>query len=98
MSEIIISRQPILDKKLRSYGYHIFLKRADNQEVTPDDLAQTFTEIDLERLIGNNIGFFEISREIADSQILNIFPSDKVSFTLGKDWLRADVMHYIEKL
>ncbi len=98
MSEIIISRQPILDKKLRSYGYHIFFKRADNQEVTPDDLAQTFTEIDLERLIGNNIGFFEISREIADSQILNIFPSDKVSFTLGKDWLKADVMHYIEKL
>ncbi len=97
MSEIIISRQPILDKKLRNYGYHIFLKRTDNQEVIPEDITQIFTEIDVNKIIGESIGFFEISKEIADSNILTIFPKNKVAFTLGKDWLKADVMYYIEK-
>ncbi len=97
MSEIIISRQPILDKKLKIYGYHVFLKKANGEDLAPEDIAQTFTEIDLEKIIGSNKGFFEITKDIADSEVLKIFPPDKVAFTLGKDWLKADVMHYIEK-
>ena len=97
MSEIIISRQPILDKKLRTYGYHVFLKRADGQDLNPDDIAKVFTEIDIHKIIGKNKGFFEITKEIADSEILKLFPQERVAFTLGKDWFKSDVMHYIEK-
>ncbi len=97
MSEIIISRQPILDKKLRIYGYHVFLKRSDGQDLNPDDIAKVFTEIDIHKIIGKNKGFFEITKEIADSEILKLFPQERVAFTLGKDWFKSDVMHYIEK-
>lgn len=97
MSEIIISRQPILDKKLRTYGYHVFLKRADGQDLNPDDVAKVFTEVDIHKIIGKNKGFFEITKEIADSEILKLFPQERVAFTLGKDWFKSDVMHYIEK-
>jgi EAL and modified HD-GYP domain-containing signal transduction protein len=97
MSEIIISRQPVLDKYMRIYGYHIIFKRADGQEITPDDIANTFTEIDINKIIGENKGFIEISKDVADSEILKIFPSDKVSLSVGKDWFKTDVMYYIEK-
>lgn len=78
MLEIFVGRQPIYDRQLKVVGYELLFRsyEADHAEFVDGDRAtsqvilNTFTEIGLERLVGNGLAFINLTR----SFILGEYP------------------------
>lgn len=70
MPEIFVGRQPIYDRQLKVVGYELLFRsyEGDHAEFLDGDLAtsqvilNTFTEIGLERLVGNGLAFINLTR------------------------------------
>ena len=78
MPEIFVGRQPIYNRQLKVVGYELLFRScetepqgiADGDGATSQVMLNTFTEIGLERLVGNGLAFINLTR----SFILEKYP------------------------
>jgi c-di-GMP phosphodiesterase len=71
MSDVFVARQPIFDGQLDLWGYELLFRRANEEQALIDDhdeatstvVINSFTEIGLERLVGEHAAWLNVSRD-----------------------------------
>ncbi len=84
--DIFLGRQPILDihKNIVAYellfrsGQHAAANVTNDLEASTDVIASTISRLGLDNVIGNKLGFFNLSYEMLHSDIIELLPPDRV--------------------
>src|SRR3712207_6426850 len=90
MSDVYVARQPIFDGQLDLWGYELLFRRAnENVAVVGDPDAATatvvinaFTEIGLERLVGDHAAWLNVSRDFVISKLPLTLPPKRIVLEL----------------
>src|SRR3712207_6619357 len=73
MSEVLVARQPILDQRLGVVGYELLFRRpvdtqgagvTDAERATSQVIVDAIGELGLERLVGTQPAFVNVSRDL----------------------------------
>lgn len=85
VKEFFLARQPILDRDQGLVAYELLFRRADAGAASViDDLAATAsviehaTELGMENVIGESLGFFNIDKSVLMSDFVQFLPRGKV--------------------
>jgi EAL and modified HD-GYP domain-containing signal transduction protein len=85
-STVFVARQPILDRNQNIYGYEL-LFRSDTENVAKIDdgdaatsrvILNSFVDIGIDRLVGSNLAFFNLTRNLLLNHHEFPFPSTQV--------------------
>lgn len=89
VSELLMARQPILDRGGKVYAYELLYRTAGARVAGPLDLAaehesilNTMVEIGLGRLSGDKLAFFNLSPGMLKSACTQLLPPDRVVLEL----------------
>ncbi len=100
MTEVFVARQPIFTRTLKVAGYELLFRGGDASEALVADpegatasvLLNTFTEIGLERLVGSNRAWVNVSREFVINGLAGTLPPAVVGLEILEDELLDDRM------
>jgi EAL and modified HD-GYP domain-containing signal transduction protein len=100
MPEVFVARQPIFTRTLKVAGYELLFRATDTHEARVSDpegataavLLNTFTEIGLERLVGSNRAWVNVSREFVVTGLAGTLPPAVVGLEILEDELLDDRM------
>jgi len=95
MAEVFVARQPIFNRTLEAYGYELLFRggaasRAlvvDPEGATASVVLNSFTEIGLERIVGNKTAWVNVSREFVLSGLASTLPPSVVGLEILEDQL-----------
>jgi EAL and modified HD-GYP domain-containing signal transduction protein len=95
VSDVYVARQPIFDGQLELWGYELLFRRAnENTAVVGDQDAATstvvinaFTEIGLERLVGDHAAWLNVSRDFILSKLPLTLPPKRIVLELLEEQL-----------
>lgn len=85
--QVFMGRQPILDRHQLIVGYELLFRgSADAAQALIDDaraaacrvIVDTFTTLGADHVLGDRLGFFNVTRELLDSGVLEALPADRV--------------------
>jgi EAL and modified HD-GYP domain-containing signal transduction protein len=90
VSDVYVARQPIFDGQLGLWGYELLFRRANERTavVGDDDVATStvvinaFTEIGLERLVGDNAAWLNVSRDFVVEKLPLTLPPKRIVLEL----------------
>src|SRR5271157_5486289 len=93
MTEVLVARQPIFDRRLRVVAYELLFRDGDtNAAVFGDPEAATamvalnsFTEIGLERIVGTRSAWINVSRKFLLGGLVRSMPPGLVSLEILED-------------
>ncbi len=89
ITESFVARQPILDRRERLVAYELLFRAsasAGSAEISDFDSASarvivdTFTSLGRQVMIGDALGFLNVSREVLLSDAIELLPKDSVVF------------------
>jgi len=95
MAEVFVARQPIFNRSLHVAGYELLFRGsdaphaliADPEGATASVVLNSFTEIGLERLVGRNPAWVNVSREFVLSGLAGTLPPSVVGLEILEDEL-----------
>jgi EAL and modified HD-GYP domain-containing signal transduction protein len=95
MAEVFVARQPIFNRTLEVAGYELLFREgdathaliADPEGATASVVLNSFTEIGLERLVGLNPAWVNVSREFVLSGLAETLPPSVVGLEILEDEL-----------
>jgi EAL and modified HD-GYP domain-containing signal transduction protein len=97
MSDVSVARQPIFNRDLEVVGYELLFRGEDTSAViaspegaTASVVLNAFTEIGLERIVGDRRAWINVSREFILSGLAQTVPSGHVRLELLEDQLLDD--------
>lgn len=95
MRQVFVGRQPILDKANRKFGYELLFRAsgsADRNTATDGDattaqvLTRASTDIGLDELIGDKIGFINLSKHYLENpDLVMVLPQSRVHLEVLED-------------
>ena len=101
MSDVLVARQPIFDRRLELAGYELLFRgEFDSSEATiasPEGATATvvmnsFTEIGLERIVGGHTAWINVSREFLVGGLAQTVPPGLVLLEILEDQLIDDML------
>ena len=107
-SDVLVARQPIFDRRQHVAGYELLFRGAPAGELTSVDEAERrtgtvvmnlFTDIGIERIVGNVPAWINVSREFVLSGLIDSLPPELVVLEFLEDQLiDGEVLEAIERL
>jgi len=109
-SNVIIARQAIFDRKLNVYAYELLFRENKHQQysnvsatsgddATSQVINHSFMELGIERVIGNNIAFINLTRNFVLSDDPLPFTQDRVVLEILEDIVvDDDIINATQKL
>jgi EAL and modified HD-GYP domain-containing signal transduction protein len=93
MSDVHVARQPIFDGHLALWGYELLFRRpnesvanvGDPDAATATVVINAFTEIGLERLVGEHAAWLNVSRDFVISKLPLTLPPKRIVLELLED-------------
>jgi EAL and modified HD-GYP domain-containing signal transduction protein len=90
MSEVYVARQPIFDGQLELWGYELLFRRAnesvavvgDHDAATSTVVINAFTEIGIDRLVGDRAAWLNVSRDFVVSKLPLTLPPRRIVLEL----------------
>ncbi len=90
MADVHVARQPIFDSQLELWGYELLFRRAnecraivwDDDEATATVVLNAFTEIGLDRLVGDRTAWLNVSREFILRTLPMTLPPNRIVLEL----------------
>jgi EAL and modified HD-GYP domain-containing signal transduction protein len=90
MSDVFVARQPIFDGQLDLWGYELLFRRANESVAVVDDpdaatatvVINAFTEIGLERLVGDHAAWLNVSRDFIVQKLPLTLPPKRIVLEL----------------
>jgi len=89
-----VGRQPIVDRKERVTAYELLFRSSRMATAADFDdaatagfrvMVNTFASLGIEAVLGNSLGFFNVTREILLSDALEVLPVDRVVIEVLED-------------
>jgi len=86
-SSAFMGRQPILDRHQRIIGYELLFRRSAEASCAEIDdfraaacrvMLNTFTTLGADDVLGNHLGFFNVTAELLHGNLLEALPADRV--------------------
>src|ERR1700739_3451623 len=96
MSDVFVARQPVFNRDLEVVGYELLFRGRAAQAVprpqgaTANVVLNAFTEIGLERIVGDRTAWINVSREFILSGLTEALPPGRVRLELLQDQLLDD--------
>jgi c-di-GMP phosphodiesterase len=98
MAEVFVARQPIFNRSLRLAGYELLFRGgpvsealiASPEGATASVVLNSFTEIGLERIIGRQLAWVNVTREFLVSGLARTLPPRLVGLEILEDQLLDD--------
>jgi EAL and modified HD-GYP domain-containing signal transduction protein len=93
MSDVFVARQPIFNRDLEVVGYELLFRSREAQAIpTPEGatasvVLNAFTEIGLERIVGDRTAWINVSRDFILSGLTETVPAGRVRLELLEDQL-----------
>jgi EAL and modified HD-GYP domain-containing signal transduction protein len=93
MSDVFVARQPIFNRDLEVVGYELLFRSREAQAIpspegaTASVVLNAFTEIGLERIVGDRTAWINVSREFVVNGLAQTVPAGKVRLELLEDQL-----------
>jgi EAL and modified HD-GYP domain-containing signal transduction protein len=93
VSDVFVARQPIFDGQLDLWGYELLFRRANESVAVVDDadaatatvVINAFTEIGLERLVGEHAAWLNVSRDFIVQKLPLTLPPKRIVLELLED-------------
>ncbi len=93
MLDAFLGRQPIFDRDLEVYGYELLFRGGDVDfaDITEGDRATSqlitnaFTEVGIERVVGERLAFFNLTRRFVTGEYPLPVPNDRVVLEILED-------------
>src|ERR1700704_396747 len=91
MSDVFVARQPIFNSDLEVVGYELLFRSREAQAIpspegaTASVVLNAFTEIGLERIVGDRTAWINVSREFVVKGLAQTLPAGKVRLELLED-------------
>lgn len=97
MQDIYIGRQPIFDRDLKVYAYELLFRSGTLNQAAPTDapfdgdratsqvIVNAFIEIGLDRIVGNQCAFINLTRSFITAAAPLPFPHDRVVLEILED-------------
>jgi EAL and modified HD-GYP domain-containing signal transduction protein len=91
MSDVFVARQPIFNSDLEVVGYELLFRSREAQAIpspegaTASVVLNAFTEIGLERIVGDRTAWINVSREFVVNGLAQTLPAGKVRLELLED-------------
>jgi EAL and modified HD-GYP domain-containing signal transduction protein len=90
VSDVYVARQPIFDGQLDLWGYELLFRRANESVAVVDDpdaatatvVINAFTEIGLERLVGEHAAWLNVSRDFIVQKLPLTLPPKRIVLEL----------------
>jgi EAL and modified HD-GYP domain-containing signal transduction protein len=90
VSDVYVARQPIFDGQLGLWGYELLFRRANESVAVVDDqdaatstvVINAFTEIGLERLVGDHAAWLNVSRDFIVRKLPLTLPPKRIVLEL----------------
>jgi EAL and modified HD-GYP domain-containing signal transduction protein len=104
---IFIARQPILDRNQQIYGYELLFRDdttnaaniRDGDAATSRVILNSFVDIGIDRLVGQNLGFFNLTRKLLLRHQNFPFPNTQIALEVLDDVEVDDQLLYaVEEL
>jgi c-di-GMP phosphodiesterase len=100
MPDVFIARQPIFDRRLNVVGYELLFRSGyvdealvfDPEGATASVVLNSFTEIGLDRIVGDKTAWINVSREFVLRGLAHALPPDLVGLEILEDELLDDQM------
>jgi EAL and modified HD-GYP domain-containing signal transduction protein len=100
MSDVFLARQPILDAKQSVEGYELLYRHADVERAHVDDqelatatvVLNALTEIGLERVVGEQRAWINVTREFVLLGLVHSLPPELVVLELLEDQLIDELL------
>ncbi len=86
-AQILLARQPILDRRSRIVAHEILFRSADSPDAACIDdvarasarvMASAFGSFDPDALLGSGLGFFNVDAELLESDVVESLPASRV--------------------
>jgi len=79
-----IGRKPVIDnnRKIHAYELNFYSKNVSSNKLSAKLLVNTFGYFGLERLVGDNLAFIVVSRDILMSELIETIEDEQVVFIL----------------
>jgi len=79
-----IGRKPVIDnnRKIHAYELNFYPKNVSSKKLSAKLLVNTFGYFGLERLVGDNLAFIVVSKEILMSELIETIEDEQVVFVL----------------
>jgi c-di-GMP phosphodiesterase len=96
MSDVFVARQPIFNHDLEVVGYELLFRSREAQAIpspegaTASVVLNAFTEIGIERIVGDRTAWINVSREFILSGLAQTLPVGRVRLELLEDQLLDD--------
>jgi EAL and modified HD-GYP domain-containing signal transduction protein len=96
MSDVFVARQPIFNRDLDVVGYELLFRSREAQAIpspegaTASVVLNAFTEIGLERIVGDHTAWINVSRDFILSGLTETLPAGRVRLELLEDQLLDD--------
>jgi EAL and modified HD-GYP domain-containing signal transduction protein len=96
MSDVFVARQPIFNRDLEVVGYELLFRSREAQAIpspegaTASVVLNAFTEIGLERIVGDRTAWINVSRDFILSGLTETLPTGRVRLELLEDQLLDD--------
>ena len=96
MSDVFVARQPIFNRDLEVVGYELLFRSREAQAIpspegaTASVVLNAFTEIGLERIVGDRSAWINVSRDFILSGLTQTLPAGRVRLELLEDQLLDD--------
>jgi EAL and modified HD-GYP domain-containing signal transduction protein len=96
MSDVFVARQPIFNRDLNVVGYELLFRSREAQAIpspegaTASVVLNAFTEIGLERIVGDRTAWINVSRDFILSGLAETLPAGRVRLELLEDQLLDD--------
>jgi EAL and modified HD-GYP domain-containing signal transduction protein len=93
MHDLFVGRQPIYDRDLKVYAYELLYRGSDvdfadfseGDRATSQVLQNTFTEIGLERVVGDHLSFVNLTRGFVTGEYPLPVPRERVVLEILED-------------
>ena len=96
MPDVFVARQPIFNRDLEVVGYELLFRSREAQAIpspegaTASVVLNAFTEIGLERIVGDRTAWINVSRDFILSGLTETVPAGRVRLELLEDQLLDD--------
>jgi c-di-GMP phosphodiesterase len=96
MSDVFVARQPIFNRDLEVVGHELLFRSREAQAIpspegtTASVVLNAFTEIGLERIVGDRTAWINVSRDFILSGLTQTLPAGRVRLELLEDQLLDD--------
>lgn len=100
--DLFVGRQPILDRRLRTYGYELLFRSSNETNrcnatnadaATAAVISNTFLSVGAAKILGERKGFVNLPRGLLAGEVVDVLPPDTVVIEILEDVIPdADVV------